>query len=258
MGSIPQPNPVRLAILVADEPLPSVVAKLGRFDNIFTTLLRNACESLHPPQALESQLTLTAYNLVAGHGVDAAYPDPADIDAVLITGSRHSAYADDEWILRLTAFTQRLLEEGRVRVIGVCFGHQIVARALGAQVAQSPRGWELSVTRLELTDEGQSLFGSESLSIYQTHRDAVMELPPGTVSLARTEKCPIQAFYIPQQLITVQGHPEFSPFMMGEMLQIRHQAGIIPEEPFKDAMARVSDKHDGISIARTFLRFLRE
>ncbi|KAK7455013.1 glutamine amidotransferase class-I [Colletotrichum acutatum] len=163
MGSIPTPDPIRLAILVTDEPLPSVSAKLGRFDTIFTTLLRNACESLDPPQTLESQLALTSYNVVAKDGVDATYPEPEDVDAVLITGSRHSAYAHDGWILRLTAFTRRLLDEGRVRVIGVCFGHQIVARALGAQVARSPGGWELSVTKLKLTEEGQDVFGSESL-----------------------------------------------------------------------------------------------
>ncbi|KXH43066.1 glutamine amidotransferase class-I [Colletotrichum simmondsii] len=258
MGSIPTPDLVRLAILVTDEPLPSVSAKLGRFDTIFTTLLRNACESLDPPQTLESQLALTSYNVVAEDGVNAAYPKPEDVDAVLITGSRHSAYAEDEWIVRLTAFARRLLDEGRVRVIGVCFGHQIVARALGAQVARSPGGWELSVTKLELTDEGKEVFGSESLSIYQTHRDAVLDLPSGVTLLAHTKQCPIQALYVPRRFITVQGHPEFSPFMMSEMLQIRHQAGIIPEEPFKDAMARYSDAHDGVLIGRSFLRFLRE
>ncbi|KAK1675209.1 class I glutamine amidotransferase-like protein [Colletotrichum godetiae] len=258
MGSIPLPGPVRLAILVADEPLPSVSTKLGRFDTIFTTLLRNACESLDPPQRLESQLALTSYNVVAEDGVDAAYPELGSIDAVLITGSRYSAYADDEWIVRLTAFTRRLLDEGRVRVIGVCFGHQIVARAFGGQVARSPGGWELSVTKLELTDEGQNVFGSESLSIYQTHRDAVLNLPSGVVLLAHSRQCPIQAMHVPRRFITVQGHPEFSPFMMSEMLQIRHKAGIIPSEPFKDAMARVSDAHDGVLIGRSFLRFLRE
>ena len=78
------------------------------------------------------------------------------------------------------------------------------------------------------------------------------------VPLAHTEQCPIQAMYVPRQLITVQGHPEFSPFMMGEMLRVRHQAGAIPDRPFEDAIKRVEDKHDGVAIARVFLRFLRE
>ncbi|KAK4237794.1 glutamine amidotransferase class-I [Achaetomium macrosporum] len=256
MGSIPSPDPIRLAILVTDEPLPSVVAKLGRFDAIFTSLFRAACESLDPPEPLESQLALTAHDVV-GAG-DAAYPDPDTIDAVLITGSRYSAYADDDWIVRLTAYTRRLLDEGRVRVIGVCFGHQIVARALGAEVARSPLGWELSVTELELTEEGKRVFGADSLKIYQTHHDAVLAYPPSVIPLARTELCPTQGMYVPRRLITVQGHPEFSQFMMTEMLRVRHAAGIIPDGPFEDAMRRATDKHDGVAIGRAFLRFLWE
>lgn len=159
---MPEPTPTRLAILVTDEPLPSVAAKLGRFDTIFTTVLRSACASLDPPQALESQLTLTSHDVAAGD-LETVYPDPATIDAVLITGSRHSAYANDDWIVRLTEYTRRLLEGRRVRVIGVCFGHQIVARALGARVGRSPNGWELSVVRVELTEEGKGVFGAESV-----------------------------------------------------------------------------------------------
>ncbi|KAK4149404.1 putative glutamine amidotransferase class-I [Chaetomidium leptoderma] len=226
--------PTRLAILVTDEPLPSVAAKLGGFDAIFTSLLRTACESLDVPQPLESQLALTAHDVVNGDPAT-VYPDPDTIDAVFITGSSHSASSNQDWI------------EGRVRVIGVCFGHQIVARALGARVGRSPHGWELSVVKVGLTEEGKRVFGAGSLKIYQTHRDAVLEYPPGVVPLAHN-----------QVANTGHGHPEFSPFMMGEMLRIRHRAGVIPDGPFENAMARVADKHDGIAIARAFLRFLRE
>ncbi|KAK2601434.1 hypothetical protein N8I77_010883 [Diaporthe amygdali] len=257
MGSVPLSDPVRLAMLVTDEPLPSVVAKLGRFDNIFTSLLRAACESLDPPRTLESELDISAHDVVAGDS-ETTYPEPQTIDAVLITGSKYSAYADDDWIVRLTEYTRRLLDQGRVRVIGVCFGHQIVARALGARVARSPLGWELSVTRVELTEEGKRVFRAESLRIYQTHRDAVIEYPAGIIPLAYTKQCPTQAMYIPHRLITVQGHPEFSEFMMGELLRVRHQAGTIPDGPFQDARPRMADKHDGVAVAQTFLRFLQE
>jgi GMP synthase-like glutamine amidotransferase len=90
------------------------------------------------------------------------------------------------------------------------------------------------------------------------HRDAVLEYPPGTVALARTEQCPTQAIYIPRRLITVQGHPEFCDFMMRELLQARHYGGTIADGPFEDAMTRAADKHDGVAIARAFLRFLWE
>lgn len=165
MSSLAQATPLRLAILVADEPLPSVAARLGGFADIFTTLLRAATEGLSPPQPLESHLALTAHDVVVAGDAAAttAYPDPETIDAVLITGSRHAAHADDAWVLSLVAYTRRLLDGGRVRVLGVCFGHQIAARALGAPVGRSPHGWELSVTRVELTAEGKRVFGAEFL-----------------------------------------------------------------------------------------------
>lgn len=158
----PPPPPIRLAILVTDQPLPQIAAKLGPFDAIFTTLLRNACVSLDPPQTLDSQLALTSHDVVNA-APDAGYPDPGSIDAVLITGSRAAAYAEDAWVVRLVEYVRLLLEGGRVRVVGVCFGHQIVARALGARVAPSPKGWELSVTEIELSEEGRRVFGGEKL-----------------------------------------------------------------------------------------------
>ncbi|KAH6641041.1 class I glutamine amidotransferase-like protein [Chaetomium tenue] len=245
---------LRLALLLCDQPLPQISTQVGQFDTIFSTLLHAACASLTPPQTLESQLTLSAHDVVRG----GLYPDPDAIDAVLITGSRSAAYADDAWVVRLAAFVRGLLEGGRVRVIGVCFGHQIVARALGAKVAPAPGGWELSVTEVQLSEEGRGVFGGASLKMYQTHRDAVLELPKGVTLLGSTEQCPIQAMYIRGRLITVQGHPEFSPFIMTEMLRARHGAGAIPDGPYEDAMKRVGDPHDGVAMARVFLRFLRE
>ena len=97
-----------------------------------------------------------------------------------------------------------------------------------------------------------------SQKLYQTHRDVVLDYPPGTVALAWTEQCPTQALYIPRQLITVQGHPEYTSFIMGELLQIRHHNGIIADRPFKDAMTRATRKHDGVAVARAFLRLLQE
>lgn len=155
--------PVRLAILETDEPLPSIAAVCGNFGTIFTCLLQAACQSLDPgPQTLESQVALSIHD-VLNDDPETAYPDPKTIDAVLITGSRYSAYDNENWILRLVEYTRHLLEGGRVRVIGICFGQQIAARALGAKVARSPRGWELAITEMDLTEEGKKVFGAKTL-----------------------------------------------------------------------------------------------
>lgn len=170
MGSEPTTaqRPLRLAILEADTPVPGVLKKYGTYGSVFAHLFRQACA----PDSLESQLTLSSHDVVNDLS---SYPDPETLDAVLITGSKHSAFEDDEWILRLVAYTKRLLEQpsregGRapVRVIGVCFGHQIVGRAMGAPVGRSDRGWELSVVNMALTDEGKRIFGGETLVRFST------------------------------------------------------------------------------------------
>lgn len=255
MGSSPPSQPIRLAILEADTPVPGAQAAYGGYGGVFAALFRQAVA----PAALEAHLTLTAHDVVGGGA--AAYPDPAAVDAVLITGSKHSAFVADAWVERLVAYTRALLDGGRVRVVGVCFGHQILGRALGAAVGRSPAGaWELAVVDVALTDAGRRLFPGlgPSLRIHQMHRDEVHAYPPGVVPLAHTPACPTQAMYLPGRMISVQGHPEFTESIVREILQLRHDSGIFSDAVYEDAMARVADKHDGVAIAQAFLRFLRE
>jgi hypothetical protein len=160
MGSQPAIVPVRLALLEADTPVPGIKAKYQSYGGVFTHLFKRACASFAHPVSLESQLSLSSHDIVNDLN---AYPDPESIDAILITGSKFNAFDNDEWILRLVQFTKRCLEDGRVRVIGVCFGHQIIGRALGAELGRNTRGWEISVVEHELTEEGRKVFGLEKL-----------------------------------------------------------------------------------------------
>lgn len=77
--------------------------------------------------------------------------------------TEHNSYDNDPWILTLVAFTEKLLAQSRIRIIGVCFGHQILGRALGAPVGRSDAGWEISVMPVQLTTLGKQLFRQESL-----------------------------------------------------------------------------------------------
>jgi len=147
-----------------------------------------------------------------------------------------------------------------VRVIGVCFGHQIVGRAIGGVVKSSEEGWEASVTAVDLTKKGQEVFGRTGLAIHQMHRDIVASLPPNSdvQILGETSKCSIQGMYVPKKLITVQGHPEFNGVVVREILESRHKAGIFNDHDFEDALGRVDRYQDGVLVAQAFLRFLLE
>ncbi|OLN95729.1 putative glutamine amidotransferase-like protein C13C5.04-like protein 1 [Colletotrichum chlorophyti] len=253
MGS-QQPR-IRLAILEADTPQPQANAQYGGYGGVFTALLRTAALADDPPAPLDSILDISVYHVV---GAEAVYPDLDSIDAVLISGSKHNAFDSDPWILKLVDFTKKAIDTGRVRVIGVCFGHQIIGRSLGVEVKRSELGWEVAVVDVNLTPKGKELFQLDKMRIQQMHRDVVTANPPGSESLAYTSLCPVQSFYSPKRYLTVQGHPEFTGPIMREILHSRHEAGIFDKEMFTEAINRADAEHDGVSIARGFLRFLRE
>jgi GMP synthase-like glutamine amidotransferase len=152
------PLPLRIAILECDTPLPGTVKNYGSYGGVFTALLRSAASSLSPPLP-ESDLVLSAYDVVKQ-----IYPPSLDdIDGILITGSRHNSFESDPWILKLVEYVKQILAQDRIRIVGVCFGHQVVGRALGAPVGRSSEGWELSVTDLSLTEAGKKIFGQDKL-----------------------------------------------------------------------------------------------
>lgn len=246
------PTPLRLAILEADTPLPGVDARYDGYHGVFKHLFSRAVA----PSPLESVLSVSRHHVVNN---PSAYPSLDDIDAVLITGSKHSAFEDDEWIVALVEFTRKALIDPRIRVVGVCFGHQIVARAMGVPVRRSDAGWEVSVMETRLTERGREVFGGrETLKIQQMHRDQALGVPAGAELLASTEKCPNHGFLIAGRVITVQGHPEFTDDIMQEILITRHVTGLFTDEVFQSGMDRRADEHDGVMMARVFLRFLQE
>ena len=89
------------------------------------------------------------------------------------------------------------------------------------------------------------------------HRDIVRGPYPAHIqSLASTPRCATQGMYARNRLITVQGHPEFTGDIVQELLERRHEGGILDDETFNEAMRRVSRDHDGVTVAEAFLRFL--
>ena len=186
-----------------------------------------------------------------------------------------NSFDDDPWILKLVDFTKKLLEQDRIRIIGVCFGHQIVGRAAGVEVGRSEGGWEVSVLPVELTEKGKELFEQDTLvsqppslfmyltnwavqSLHQMHRDAVYEYPSDAEKLGASPRCLTQGMYVKGKYITVQGHPEFNEQIVSEIVTMRHGQGVFSDNQAEDALSRVGKHHDGVAVAKGFLRFLLE
>ncbi|KAF2788734.1 class I glutamine amidotransferase-like protein [Melanomma pulvis-pyrius CBS 109.77] len=248
--------PLRIAILECDTPPDSVREKFGRYGTIFKTLLDAGADALGQPDLISSKkgLELSAFDVVE----DQKYPDLDNVDAVLISGSKHNSFDDTPWILKLVEFTKKLLAQDRVRTIGVCFGHQIIGRAAGVKVGRSEEGWEIAVLPVEMTAKGKELFKQDTLSLHQMHRDVVFEYPKGVETLGASPKCLIQGMYKKGKFISVQGHPEFNEQIVTRLVNMRHEQGIFTNELAKDALDRVGNHHDGVAVAQGFLRFLLE
>jgi GMP synthase (glutamine-hydrolysing) len=141
-------------------------------------------------------------------------------DGVIISGSSRDAWDDDPIILNLLGVVQRAVSNGQP-ILGVCFGHQLLGRALGGDVRRNPAGWEVGSTTVELTAAGLASplfvgFGKE-FAVIQSHRDAVLTLPAVAKVLAKNAHTPIQAYSVEDRVFGVQFHPE----MNGEILRHR-------------------------------------
>jgi len=170
----------------------------------------------------------------------------------------HDSFANTPWINTLVDYTAKILSETTVRVIGVCFGHQIVGRALKAKVGRNPDGWEAAVNDVQLSEKGKEVFGVNKLRIHQMHRDCVFDYPEGVEELGYSPVCKVQGMYSAGRLITTQGHPEFNQEIMTEIIDTRHATGIFDDEAYNKHMGKVSLPHDGLVVSQGFLKFLLE
>lgn len=166
---------------------------------------------------------------------------------IYITGSKFDSFdTQTKWIVDLRKYLQAILSDPKYPPIaGICFGHQVVAAALGCKVARNPQGFEGGVVPVTLNPAGQDLFqGLKSLRLSEMHKDVVLEVPQGCVNWGSSPQCELQGFYKPQRLLTFQGHPEFTNMILKWGLQR------IPQDIDPQAIDSIdSSRNDGPRVA---------
>ena len=147
---------------------------------------------------------------------------PEDIGACegyIVTGSAAGVYEAHDWIAPLMRFLQAC-HQADIPLMGICFGHQAIAKALGGKVEKWPGGWGVGVRRMTMCDQPAFLPApADSLDLIYFHQDQVTELPDGAVRLASSDFCENGGFTVGQSVLCLQGHPEFDAEYSAALLE---------------------------------------
>jgi GMP synthase-like glutamine amidotransferase len=195
---------LKIAILETGAPPPGMEERFGRYGQMFEHLLgRKAFDW--------TVIDVRAHPLPAR---------PEAFDGYLITGAAAGVYDPEPWI----AQTRTFLEEakGKAALVGICFGHQLMAEAFGGEVIKSPKGWGIGLHRYDILNHRPWMDGAQTITAPASHQDQVVVQPPNTTVLAGSDFTPLGMLaYDDQPAISIQLHPEFDPAYAKALIEAR-------------------------------------
>lgn len=229
---------MRLGILKTGAPPPALEAQFGGYPEMFMELLGPGAHDYRVFDAAAGEL-----------------PGAADACAAyLITGSSAGVYDDLPWIAPLQDFLRAA--RGRTRLVGVCFGHQIMAEAFGGRVIKSPKGWGVGLHSYEVRATAPWMGEApQRFSAAASHQDQVVEPPPGAQLLAASPFTSYAMLAYGDDAISLQPHPEFSPDYARALVEAR-RGSRYSDEQADAAVASYDQPNDRREIGRWISAFL--
>lgn len=180
--------------------------------------------------------------------LDGVFPDsPHAADGWLITGSRHGAYEDHPWIPPLEDFLRQSFA-ANVPIVGICFGHQILAQALGGRVEKFAGGWSVGPTTYQTGPFGEQ-------TIIAWHQDQVVEKPENATVIGSSDFCENAFLAYGDKALTIQPHPEFDADFLSDLLDVRGQ--VLPPDLREAAYAAANQPLTSLAFADEIAAFFR-
>ncbi len=165
-------------------------------------------------------------------------------------------YENHSWIKRLFEVIKKIVDF-KIPLLGVCFGHQAIAQALGGHVVKSSKGWGIGIKEIT-TKKNNSLLGSfRKLNLIFFHQDQVVKLPQNAKLIASNSFCNISSFSIGDSVLALQAHPEFNKDFSLKLLHAR-KSSIEPKIYLKSLNELETLEHDGELIAPDIINFLEQ
>ena len=233
---------MKIGILNSDTVKIDGAAEFGQYPEMFSKVF----------WAVEPKIQFKTYEVQFGD-----YPeDINECDAYLITGSKASCYDDVPWIHALKKFI-KALDQSKKKLIGVCFGHQIIAEALGGSVRKSPNGWHAGVDSISLNNDALE-YGDQGkkYNLVFSHQDEVKRLPRNATLIAESASCPIGMFLIENHIFCTQGHIELDKKFARMIYDFRKkQIGDSKHQHACETLEMQTDEHE---VAKSLLEFIKK
>ena len=233
---------LKIGILLSDHVLDDLQEKHGNQDNFYRRIF----------QETNQDVTIEIYDVT-----QFTYPKSLnECHGYIITGSKLSVYDNVRWIKELEEFVTDLFLNKRP-LLGVCFGHQLIAKALGGEVKKADIGWVLGVQSYEFKTNYPWLeYMNEDVQLIHSHQDQVMRLPERATLVASNKHVPNSMYYIEDHVMCMQGHPEFTNAYAYDVLCKRRD--VLGEDKFKQAESSLlNEKTDYLEVTNWWLEFFK-
>ena len=235
---------LRIGILQCDHVSDNLIKTHGDYSDMFTDLI----------QSQDNTVEVCVYDLTTNQF-------PVDLhacDGYIITGSQFSAYDDIPWIHRAKALISNLYN-AKIPTIGICFGHQIIAEALGGKVKKAvDKGWGVGVQLWEVKSKEEWMQNKplDKIALRASHQDQVVKLPPDSKLIASSDFCPIAGFQTGNSMLALQGHPEFSRDYSKALINKR--ADRISSDVAATALETLKQEVDADTVAAWMIEFIKQ